>query len=283
MSRCRAGLGGLALLVFVAAGPLVAASRVEELAARLERLPDERVVAALLAGSRDLPGLPVADRLVLAEALAPLAARCFDSDELLPEMQRLGLRRHTVAGGETPGAILRRYGMRNAYLERLNPDYDDTRLGIGQILKVHDCRGSRQEVVVIKHAYRCLVFQWLPAAEQHVLWACFPVGIGTAERPTPVGRTRVTTVVRDPSWTHPDTRELIPPGDPRNVLGGYWIGLAAGDDGRFQSIGFHGYTGAPVDDWLERGGSRGCLRLRQADIARLFAIARRGIPVQITD
>ena len=54
-------------------------------------------------------------------------------------------------------------------------------------------------------------------------------------------------------------------------------------DGRFQSIGFHGYTGEASENWIEQRGSRGCIRMLQQDIGLLYDLVRPGVQVVITD
>ncbi|MHC5067295.1 MAG: L,D-transpeptidase family protein [Planctomycetota bacterium] len=237
-------------------------------------------IADLISGSAALFGSGDA-ALSVAEDLAPLAQRVFLGPEALPGMERLGLRLHSVARGEYPGTILKRYGMRNELLQLLNPTYDDRRLGAGQQLKVLDLRAGELRALAVRHAYRLglvLVRRDLP---HPVLVAWVPVGVGAAGSETPLGQTTVATMARNCEWTHPDSGEVIPADDPRNILGGYWIGLAPGSDGRFRSIGLHGYTGAPAADWLEQGGSHGCLRLRQNDIAAVYALFSIGTPITI--
>ena len=216
----------------------------------------------------------------LGDAAAPLLRRMFASDERFPGMERLGLSIHTVAAGESPGAILRRYGMGNALMQVLNPDYDDRRLGPGKQLKVIDLSTARIAVLVQLAAYRMTILYRPQGSPVHLPVIHVPCGVGLPDRPTPTGATTVTTMVTNPQWTHPDTREVIPANDPRNVLGGYWIGLDEGD-GTFASIGFHGYTGAPAEDWIAQPGSRGCIRLLQPDIRVLYGYAKRGVRVII--
>lgn len=238
------------------------------------------VVPALEAVAQVLPTLAPADANRLGDAAMPLLQRAYASNESLPGMERLGLSIHEVQPGELPGRILKRYGMGNALMKLLNPAYDDRRLGAGQRLKVIDLNSGRLTILVQRGATRTSLLWRRAEGQPNHLLAHMPCGVGLADRPTPTGSTTLASVVLDPEWTHPDTREVIPAGDTRNVLGGYWLGLSAGD-GTFASIGFHGYTGAPAEDWINQPGSRGCIRLLQPDIAKLYAYARRGVRVVI--
>jgi lipoprotein-anchoring transpeptidase ErfK/SrfK len=88
--------------------------------------------------------------------------------------------------------------------------------------------------------------------------------------------------VLNPQWTDPVTKETFAPSDPGNVLGGYWIALDASGLGR-NGIGFHGYTGAPAQDWIAKPASHGCVRMLQRDIDRLYHLALEGTPVTIAE
>lgn len=242
-----------------------------------------QVLPALIAGSAALPDLAGAEAVALADRLAPLAARVFRSPERLGGEARLSVREHVVAAGESPGRIMKRYAISDAALKLLNPSYDDRRLGAGQRLKVVDLSAVDLVVLVQRSAYRCWVLGRFPAVEGLVVVATFPVGVGASHSPTPLGTSRIGTKARDMEWTNPDTGEVIPPGDPRNILGGYWMAVDPGPDGTFKGIGFHGYTGAPSDDWLGKQDSHGCLRLLQPDIHALYAWVPTGTKVIIRE
>jgi len=244
---------------------------------------DAHVVPALIVGSAALPALNGAEAVALADDLGELARRVFASPERFGSDQRLAVREHVVASGEIPSRIMKRYALSDPALKLLNPDYDDRRLGVGQRLKVVDCSGVDLVVLVQRSAYRCWVLGRFPAVEHLVLVATYPVGVGAEHSPTPLGTSRIGTKARDMEWTHPDTGEVIPPGDPRNILGGYWMAVEPGADGTFKGIGFHGYTGAPSDDWLGKQDSHGCLRLLQPDIHALYAWVPKGTKVIIRE
>jgi LysM repeat protein len=274
-------------LDLLAARSLVASDELAEWRGRVERAQaDPQLIVPVVQDA----GLAImmnddAAGLAIADTVQPLLLRLYGSGETLPGMVQLGLSQHTVASGETPGAILRQYGMSNQLLQLLNPTYDDRRLGPGQRLKVMQLKDRMLALAVNKSVYRSLLVASQPnqsSQPPQLIWVA-PCGLGVAGRDTPVGVTTISSKVLDPTWTHPDTKEVIPPHDPRNVLGGYWIALAAGADDRFRSIGLHGYTGAPSADWLEQPGSRGCVRLLQADIHALYAWLPLGATVLITD
>jgi hypothetical protein len=98
-----------------------------------------------------------------------------------------------------------------------------------------------------------------------------PIGVGRAVSPTPVGRYFVTNLLR--------------PHDPHGFYGPYAFGLSAHSDvytsfaGGDGQVGIHG-TDDPAG--LGRDVSHGCIRVRNAVIARLAHTIPLGTPVDIT-
>ncbi|MDA3962828.1 MAG: L,D-transpeptidase family protein [Planctomycetota bacterium] len=245
-----------------------------------------QVVPALIAGSQALGGLEGAAAVRLADRLEPLARRVFRSNEAIPGAASLGVREHLVASGESPRAIMKRYAISDSALKLLNPSYDDRRLGAGARLKVVDFSTLRLALVVARSSYRSVLLAKPSGADAPagpVVIAAWKVGVGAADSPTPLGASTIKLKARNPEWTHPDTGEVIAPDDPRNILGGYWVAVDPGADGTFKGIGFHGYTGAPSDHWLEQDGSHGCLRMLQDDIHALYALVPVGTRVVVRD
>ncbi len=98
----------------------------------------------------------------------------------------------------------------------------------------------------------------------------YPIAVGRPGRETPVGDFHITDLIPDP-WWYPEGRPPVPPG-PDNPLGSWWFGLSE------PGYGIHG-----TNDEASIGGfvSDGCVRLREADAARLAEELRAGIPVRI--
>jgi lipoprotein-anchoring transpeptidase ErfK/SrfK len=239
------------------------------------------IVPLILEGSRHLHAVGLEQERALADRLEPFCARAFFSAEELPASERLGLSEHRVAKNEIPGRIAQRYRITPELLARLNRDYDERRLQIGQELRVLDLAAGELWVEVHKSSFRLALWHMLrdeEGREVPLLLACLPVGLGASDSPTPSGETTVEKRVRDPEWTDPVSGRVFAPKDPGNVLGGYWIALAPEGIGK-QGIGFHGYTGAAPADWIEKPASNGCVRLLQADIDRLFHTALEGTRV----
>ncbi len=99
--------------------------------------------------------------------------------------------------------------------------------------------------------------------------ATFPVAVGAAESPSPTGEFQVINRVSNPTYYHPGT--VIPHGK-NNPIGTRWVGLSR------KGYGIHG-TNAPKS--VGRAASHGCIRLRNRDMERLFAMLRVGDVVEI--
>ncbi len=102
--------------------------------------------------------------------------------------------------------------------------------------------------------------------------ASYPVAIGRAGWETPTGQFTILQTVENPIWQHPFTKEVVLPG-PQNPLGSHWIGFWT--DGE-NAIGFHG---TPDEHLIGQAVSHGCVRMRNADIAALFARVEVGMSV----
>lgn len=240
-----------------------------------------QVVPLIFAVSAALPTLDGAQGHALADRLEPFCARAFFSTEALPSDERLGFTRHTVSSGELPGAIAKRYRFDASLLAYWNTGFDERRVAAGKELRVLDLSHGDVQVIIDKQRYRLSL--WIRAlGGEWVLAMYAPVGLGAPDSPTPSGTTTIKSRVRNPSWTHPQTRQVYGHGHPDNVLGGYWIALDAAPLGGRTGIGLHGYTGAPAPDWVERGASAGCVRLLQRDVDRLFGAALEGARVVLT-
>ncbi|MDY7012077.1 MAG: L,D-transpeptidase [Cyanobacteriota bacterium] len=100
----------------------------------------------------------------------------------------------------------------------------------------------------------------------------YPVAIGRTGWETPTGSFTVMQKVKSPTWKHPFTQEIVPPG-PNNPLGDRWIGFWT--DGK-NYIGFHG---TPDEELIGQAVSHGCVRMRNADIVALYEKVEMGTPV----
>jgi lipoprotein-anchoring transpeptidase ErfK/SrfK len=239
------------------------------------------VVPLILAGSAQLATAPVDAARAIGDTLEPFCDRAFFSPERLPGMEKLGLVIHKVEKGENPTKIAQRYKIGAGLLGYLNENFDERKLRVGQELKVLDLSNESLAIVVSRSRFRLTAWRTLPGGGHALVKFC-TVGVGAPETPTPLGKTTVTKRVLKPTWTEPGTNIVYAPDDPKNVLGGYWIALDAAGIGR-SGIGFHGYTGAPVEDWISKNASHGCVRMLQRDVDRVFYVAIEGTSVTLAE
>lgn len=239
---------------------------------RVAELDPARAVPLLLAGSAELARAPAAAAI---DELDALARRIFLRGWRVPGRERVGVEVRTVAAGQTLSRIGRTAGISADLLVRLNPGVDPRRLAIGARLAVLDAATVPLRIEVHLGLRRLTVWRG------PVLVMGCAVGIGAGGTPTPVGDTRIAVRAKDPEWRDPATGRVHPPGSPGNLLGGYWLGFDPGPDRRFASIGCHGWTGEDPGRWLGQGGSRGCLRLAQADLRDLFDLVLQGTAVAV--
>jgi lipoprotein-anchoring transpeptidase ErfK/SrfK len=108
--------------------------------------------------------------------------------------------------------------------------------------------------------------------------ASFPIAVGRKGHETPIGPFEVEEMVVHPDFHRFDTQdppqvlERVPPG-PKNPLGERWIGFAHGEG---WTVGMHG---TPHPELLGRAVSGGCIRMRNADVIRVYDEVRLGTPV----
>lgn len=255
--------------------------------------PDDALEALFLAADRSADGLPdlivgVSARIAAATAgegdalalrLEPYCRRAFFGPERFAGMERLGIAVHTVGKGEVPGAIARRYGFSDGLLGRLNQGYAPRSLRVGQELKVLDLRSAGLRLVVDRERHRLAALRGDPAGGGELVMLYVTVGLGAPATPTPSGTTRVVERALDCEWTDPNTGVTYPPGDPGNLLGGYWMRLDEQGIGK-KGIGLHGFTGDDPSAWLGKDASNGCVRMLQDDIDRVFHLALVGTPLR---
>ena len=109
-----------------------------------------------------------------------------------------------------------------------------------------------------------------------VLVRVFKIAVGTSAHPTPLGRYRVISKERHPTWNPPSSPWAaglgpVPPG-PSNPLGTRWIGTSA------PAIGIHG---TPQPWTVGTQASHGCIRMYMSEVEWMFERVRVGTPVFI--
>ena len=148
----------------------------------------------------------------------------------------------------------------------LNGVADARKLRVGQVLKVPL---EPLAVVVRKRSFELTVTLGGAPVER------FSVAVG-ADAKTPVGAFQARDCLKNPDWYMNGRR--IPFGSPGHIIGTRWIGLtgAAEADG----IGIHG-----TNDEASIGttASMGCIRMRNAEVERIFEWIAPGTRVEIRD
>lgn len=104
-----------------------------------------------------------------------------------------------------------------------------------------------------------------------LLRGCYPVAIGRPSQPTPAGTYRIVARHLHPTWYPPEGGPPVAPG-PDNPLGSRFLAL------NLAGYGLHG-TNAPAS--IGHAVSRGCVRLSEADVSRLWRWAYLEMPVRI--
>lgn len=129
-------------------------------------------------------------------------------------------------------------------------------------------RKAQRSLVIRLNQRRVYVY------ENDNLMVSYPVAIGKGGWETPKGEWKVDQMLRNPSWQHPWTGEIVPPG-PDNPLGRRWIGFWS--DG-VNAIGFHG---TPNENLVGQAVSHGCVRMKNAHIDALFQQIAMGATVRV--
>src|SRR5215469_4171573 len=97
----------------------------------------------------------------------------------------------------------------------------------------------------------------------------YPVAVGAAGTPSPLGSFHVASRVPHPTWYQPG--KVVGPG-PANPLGTRWMGLG------YKGYGIHG-TNMPNS--IGKAASHGCIRMRNHDVEELFELVQVGDPVDL--
>lgn len=155
---------------------------------------------------------------------------------------------YVVQPGDQLQKVAKKYGLSWEYLAKLNKT-DPRRIREGQKLKV--LKGPFAAIVSLRDFSLTVHLQGYYVKR-------YQVGIGK-DGTSPIGKFPVLGKLIDPQYTDPDGK-VIDGGDPANPLGKRWIDL--GD-----SYGIHG-TIEP--DSIGKAESRGCIRLRDADILEVY-------------
>ena len=165
---------------------------------------------------------------------------------------------YEVQGGDLLQTIARNYNVSWQYVAKLNRT-DPLKIRPGQNLKV--IQGPFGAVVDLRR------FELTVHAHGYFV-ARFPIGIGK-DGTTPVGEFSVQDKLENPTYYGPDG--VIAADDPQNPLGEFWMSIGDG----------YGLHGTIDESTIGRAESRGCVRLKNQDVADLYDLLTVGSPVVI--
>jgi len=193
----------------------------------------------------------------------------------------------TVAHDDTFSAIARRHGLGFEEIRLANPDMDPWLPLDGAVVTLpskHLLPIAPREGVVINIAeYRLYYYGKLEGSNQVI--TTFPISIGRQEWLTPLGRAKVVSKRKNPTWFPPKSviaehaergdflASSVPPG-PNNPLGEYSLRLS------IPGYLIHG-TNRPAGVGMQV--THGCIRLYPENIEWLFPKVPIGTPVMIVN
>jgi L,D-transpeptidase ErfK/SrfK len=182
----------------------------------------------------------------------------------------------TVGRGDTLWALGARFGVDAATIARDNGLSLEVPLQVGAELRIdnrHIVPSFPLDLTILVNVPQRMVF----AVSGNGV-AAYPIAVGRASWPTPLGEFTIASKETNPTWDVPQSireearragRSLppkVPPG-PDNPLGAYWLGLSVG------SVGLHG-TNAPSS--VYQAVTHGCIRLQAGNIEVLFGLVQVG-------
>ena len=126
---------------------------------------------------------------------------------------------------------------------------------------------AAQKKIFINTASRLMTFY-----DGDIKIAVYHLGLGKVSTPTPSGYFTITEKAINPSWIDPADPEYEIPSGPDNPLGYRWM----------QIWGNYGIHGTNRPDSIGGYVSNGCIRMREADVEKLFDEVEVGTPVEIT-
>jgi L,D-transpeptidase ErfK/SrfK len=143
---------------------------------------------------------------------------------------------------------------------------------VGTLTSVPATATEAATVVATPTARRIIVSipdRRIVVVENNEVLAAFPVAVGAPATPSPVGTFTVISRVTRPTYYSAGKTIAAGAGNP---VGTRWIGLSR------KGYGIHG-TNAPSS--IGHAKSHGCIRLRNADVERLFEQVRAGDSVEL--
>ena len=175
---------------------------------------------------------------------------------------------YPVQSGEHLSTIAGKNSVTWQLLSRINHT-DPKHLRSGSTIKV--LKGPFFAVVT-KSKFRMDIYLGGPGGPDSMYVTSFAVGLGKNDS-TPTGTWQVQSgnKILKPRYYSPENQGVIDAEDPKNPLGGYWIGLE-GVDGQAVDKHSYGIHGTIDPDSIGKQASMGCIRMGHEDIDLTFAL-----------
>lgn len=179
--------------------------------------------------------------------------------------------RHTVQSGEQLGIIARKNKTTVAALMKANNIKRANLIQIGQKLTV--LKGNW--LIFVSKSCRLLILK-----RNNDVFAGFDIGIGRANK-TPSEDFVISERLKKPVYRTSDGR-IFKHGEKENQLGDYFLKMIPARKTQRQRAGF-GIHGTPDETTVTRSLSNGCIRMRNADVEKLYYLVPAGTQVNIRD
>lgn len=169
---------------------------------------------------------------------------------------------YEVQTGDTLAKIAKKFSTTQDLIMRSNNLKNAGIVPLGRKLKIHNEKMS----IVVDKSMNILT---LKSADKIVKTYRVATGVNNC---TPVGTFKVINKIVNPPWY--TTGGVIPPDNPKNILGSRWLGLSA------QGYGIHGTT---EPQSIGSQATSGCVRMKNAEVEELYSLVPEGSEVVIVD
>jgi len=169
---------------------------------------------------------------------------------------------YEVQKGDTLAKIAKKFSTTGDLIMRSNNLNNAEVVPLGRKLKVHNEKMS----MVVDKSMNILT---LKSADTIVKTYRVATGINNC---TPVGSFKIINKIINPTWY--TAGGVIPPDNPKNILGSRWLGLSA------PGYGIHGTT---EPQSIGNQITSGCVRMKNAEVEELYALVPQGSEVVIVD
>jgi lipoprotein-anchoring transpeptidase ErfK/SrfK len=169
---------------------------------------------------------------------------------------------YEVQTGDTLSKIAKKFSTTQDLIMRSNNLKNAGVVPLGRKLKIHN---EKMNIVVDKS----MNILTLKSGERIVKTYRVATGINNC---TPVGSFKIINKIINPPWY--TASGVIPPDNPKNILGSRWLGLSA------QGYGIHGTT---EPQSIGNQVTSGCVRMKNSDVEELYSLVPEGTEVVIVD